>query len=554
MKRLFAVFLGLIVFMTMSSAVFAQEDAGQKGDLYILFTSDVHCGAADGFGYVGLQQIRDTLEAQGHTTLLVDDGDAIQGDAIGTLSKGEDIIDIMNSLHYDAVIPGDHEFDYGMDQFLSLTQKAEFPYVSCNFNKEGELVFPPYVILEAAGYRIAFVGITTPTTLTESTPKYFQDENGNYIYGFMEDETGDALYEAVQKAVDDARAEGVDYVYAMAHLGLSEADAPWTYADVISHTNGIDVFFDGHSHDTEQLVMQNKDGEDVPRSACGTKFDAIGYSHITADKGIEDTNIWSWPNQESAPDLLGIQNEETPEIEAVFKDVEEDLKEVVASTDVELTINDPTEVEESGDPVRVVRRAETNLGDLCADAFRTVLDTDIGVINAGGVRASIPKGDITYGDIIAVFPFNNQTCVIEATGQQILDALEWGVRAEPDEDGAFLQVSGMSYEVDLSVPSGCQENAIGECTGIEGERRVKNVMVGEDPLDPEKTYTVGGIEYSLLNNGDGQTAFDNATVLKDRVMLDNQLLITYITDTLGGVVGEGYEELTGQGRITIVGN
>ena len=130
----------------------------KNGDIYILFTSDVHCGIDSGFGYAGLWQIRNTLESQGYETILVDDGDAIQGETIGTLSKGEKIIELMNAVGYDVAIPGNHEFDYGMDNFLKLAEEVDFPYISCNFNYMGEPVFDPYVIIEAAGKKIAFVG------------------------------------------------------------------------------------------------------------------------------------------------------------------------------------------------------------------------------------------------------------------------------------------------------------------------------------------------------------------------------------------------------------
>ena len=116
----------------------------KNGDIYILFTSDVHCGIDSGFGYAGLWQIRNTLESQGYETILVDDGDAIQGETIGTLSKGEKIIELMNAVGYDVAIPGNHEFDYGMDNFLKLAEEADFPYISCNFNYMGEPVFDPY--------------------------------------------------------------------------------------------------------------------------------------------------------------------------------------------------------------------------------------------------------------------------------------------------------------------------------------------------------------------------------------------------------------------------
>ena len=526
--------------------------AEKNGEIYILFTSDVHCGVDQGFGYAGLAQVRAQLEAQGYTTLLVDDGDSIQGEPIGTVSKGEIVIDLMNTLAYDVAIPGNHDFDYGLDTFLALTERAQFPYVSCNFNKGGELVLQPYVIKEAAGLKIAFVGVTTPRTLVTSTPKYFQDEEGNFVYGFFQDGTGEGVYQAVQSAVDAARADGADFVYLMGHLGDEEACHPWNYADVLSNTSGIDVLLDGHSHDTEQVVMQNKNGENVTRSACGTKLNCIGYSHINADGEIDDTGIWAWPNKVSAVSLLGIDNAVGQAVAAEQQELEEMLGQVVANNQVELTINDAEAVDDSGNPIRMVRRAETNLGDLCADAYRDQSGADIAFVNGGGVRANIARGQVTYGDILKVHPFGNEMCVVEVTGQQVLDALEWGSRSVPDENGGFLQVSGLTYEIHSYIPSGCTSDENGMCTGISGERRVKNVMVNGETIDPAKTYTLASHNYMLLNNGDGYTAFDGAPVLQDSVKLDNQVLMDYIIDTLGGEIGTDYADAAGQGRIVVV--
>ncbi len=531
----------------------AEEPAAEKnGEVMILYTSDIHCGINQGFGLAGLKQIRDSLEAQGYTTILVDDGDAIQGEMVGVFTNGERMIDLMNAMQYDVAIPGNHEFDYGMEQFLALTEKAEFPYISCNFVKNGEKVFAPYVIKEAAGIKIAFVGITTPETITSSTPKYFQNEEGEFIYGFMQDETGEALYQAVQKAVDDARAEGADYVYVMAHLGLLGVSAPYTYVDVISHTSGIDVFLDGHSHDTDQVIMKNKDGEDVVRSAVGTKMNSIGHSLISPEKGVIDTAIWSWPNKDSAPSLLNIRNEMADKVDAALAEVDEAMSGEVGSSAVDLTIFDPNEKDTNGNPIRMVRRAETNLGDLCADAVRNVTGADIGIFNGGGVRTSISKGKITLGSVISVHPFGNEICMVEVTGQQILDALEWASSAVPDEMGGFMQVSGMTYEIDVAVPSGCQKDENNMFAGIEGERRVKNVMIGGEPIDSAKTYTLAGTNYTLLAHGDGQTGFDGATLLENGTKLDYQVLIEYIEDHLGGEIGEEYADPYGQGRIKIL--
>ena len=529
-----------------------EAPAGEKnGDIFVLYTSDVHCGIDQGFGYGGLSQLRGSLEAQGYTTLLVDNGDAIQGDVIGTVTKGESIIQLMNAVGYDIAIPGNHEFDYGMENFLSLVEKADFPYISCNFRREGSDVFAPYVIREAAGKRIAFVGVTTPTTITSSTPKYFQNEQGEFLYDFCQDPTGEELYAAVQEAVDSARDQGADYVLVMGHIGNEESCSPWTYADIISHTEGIDVFLDGHSHDTNQVVMKNKNGESVIRTACGTKLAAVGWVKIPADGSGITADIYTWNNDVSIPTLLDLRNSVVDKVTEINAQLDSSLSNVVAKTTAPLTINDPVAVDEKGSPIRMIRRGETNLGDLCADAYRVQLGADVAFCNGGGIRASLNSGDITLRDILRVHPFNNELCVVTATGQQILDALEWGAQAAPHESGAFLQVSGLSYEVHTYLDSSCVADENGMFQGVTGEYRVKNVRIGGEPIDLEATYTVASINYLLRNGGSGFSMF---TECEGHLTgcLDNQALIDYIQNSLGGIIGAGYEDPYGDGRIQIV--
>ena len=533
-----------------SSEAEVKTPVEKNGEVYILVTSDVHCGVNQGFGYAGLAEVRQSLEDQGYTTILVDDGDSIQGEAMGTLTQGEADIRLMNAVGYDVVIPGNHEFDYGADRFLELVDEADFKYISCNFNRQGELVFDPYAIVDTGTMKIGFVGMTTPESLTSSNPVHFQDESGETIYGFMQNEDGSGVYEAVQKAVDAARADGADYVYVMGHMGLEETAKPYTYADVISHTNGIDAFLDGHSHDTEQIVMKNKDGEEVYRCAVGTKMHCIGYSHITAD-GIEETGIWSWPNDIDAPTLLGIDNPVNDAVQAELAALDEILGQEVCEIPFNLMDKDPEIKDLSGNAVRLVRLTETNLGDLCADAYREIADADIAFMNGGGIRAGIEKGEVTYGEIIAVFPFGNNVCVIEATGQQILDALEWGSRGVPEENGGFLQVSGLTYEIDSTVDNPCTADPEGNMTGISGKRRVGNVLVDGEPIDPDATYTLAGQSFVLLDNGDGYTCFDGCNVLYPEVCLDNQALIKYMTEHLKDGGGSEYTDPYGQGRIVI---
>ena len=547
MKKLLGLFLALAMLMTGVAMAESAEPVFTQ-DVVVLFTSDVHCGVDQGFGYAGLAAVRDNLAKTNHV-LLVDNGDSIQGEPIGTMTTGESNIELMNAVGYDIATIGNHEFDYGMDRFLELTKRANFPYISAIFMHNDELVFAPYVIKEFDGVKIAFVGITTPKTTTSSTPKYFQDETGKFVYTFCQDETGEKLYAAVQKAVDDARAEGAAYVVAMAHLGIEGESAPWMSTDVIANTTGINALLDGHSHSIlEQEKVKNKDGEEVLLAACGTKLQAIGYLRISAKDGSMATGLYKWDtsNAVSLPDLIGLDNEVATKVNEAMDTLNEKLGEVVAKSAVDLVISDPET------DVRIVRTAETNLGDLCADAYRDQSGADIAFVNGGGIRVKIAAGDITLNDILKVHPFGNALCVVEATGQQILDALEWGSRVVPEETGGFLQVSGLTYEIHTYIESSCTADENGLFTGVAGEYRVKNVKVGGEDLDVNKTYTLACHDYLLKNAGDGFTMFQQDTLLQDSVKLDNQVLIDYITGTLNGVVGEAYANPYGQGRIVAV--
>ena len=529
----------------------AQDENEDKKDIMILYTSDIHCGIDEGFGYAGLEQIRKYEQEKGYEVILVDDGDNIQGDPLGLLTKGDALIDLMNKMGYSVAIPGNHEFDYGVDNFLSLAEKAQFKYISCNFQYKGENVFDPYVIREIGGRKIGFVGVTTPTTITASKPTLFEDENGEFVYSFLQDETGEGVYNAVQSAVDNARKEGAEYVIVLGHLGNEEQCRPWTYADVISHTNGIDAFLDGHSHDTDQVIMKNKDGKEVPRSACGTKMQHIGWCRIPAE-GEVTAGIYSWTLDDSAPEVLGIENEMSAAVKEARGSISKLLEGKIAVSEQEMTIYDPVAVDPEWGKVRMIRRAETNLGDLCTDAYRFMTGADIALLGGGGIRVSIPAGDVTMKNMYEVFPFGNEICVVQATGQQILDALEWGAAAVPGENGGFMQVSGLSYEIHTYIDSTCTKDVNGMFTGVAGERRVRNVKVNGTPIDPDALYNVAGNDYWFLNGGDGQTAFNGAERVDAGGMLDVQVLVDYLTRELDGVIGKEYSDPTGQGRIVIV--
>ncbi|MBQ6234533.1 MAG: 5'-nucleotidase C-terminal domain-containing protein [Clostridia bacterium] len=522
----------------------------------VLFTNDVHCGIRDGWGYAGVADLKKTLEAEGNEVFLVDAGDHVQGGPIGSLTQGEAIIDIMNFVGYDLATLGNHEFDYGMDQTFALVEQANYPYVSANFVKVdgNEPVLDAYKIFEANGKKIAFVGLSTPESITKSTPTYFMNEdNTAYVYGFCQDATGEGVYAAAQAAIDAARAEGADYVIIVGHMGIDEQSSPWMSTEIIANITGADAFIDGHSHSVINQVVEDKNvgGKGVLHGQTGTKLANVGKLTIDAEGGM---TLEILPASEKVKD--------DPETDAYIKEIEDEFNEllnsVVAHTDHDLTINDP----DTG--ARAVRKAETNLGDLCADAYRTMFDADIAFVNGGGVRANIPTGDITFQQIINVHPFGNTAVLAEVTGQQILDALEHGAASNPGESGGFLQVAGLKYEIHNYLPANeiIDDQKMWVSNAGLDEYRVKNVQVlnketGEyEDLDLTKKYTLASHNYMLMDMGDGYAMFGaNITILNDSGIADNKVLIDYI-QSMPEVDGvhqvEGYTDPRGEGRITIV--
>ena len=547
-KRIALVMVIAFVGLTMVFAQGAAEALEAQKDIVVLYTNDVHCAIDNNIGYAGLATYKAEMEKD-NFVVLVDAGDAIQGDTIGTVSKGEYLVDIMNEVGYDFCVLGNHEFDYGTDVLSSLLEKAKAQYLNATITYTGNgknllAKTVPYAIERYGFLDVAFIGVSTPESITKSTPRYFM-EGDEFVYDFA---AGEDLYKTVQSVVDEVREKGADFVVVISHLGVEEGSEPNRATDLIANTTGIDALIDGHSHTTAPFeLIADKSGKKVVYTQTGTKLNAIGKLTITKDGSIKAE--------------LVSEAEKDPEVTAFIDNLKSEYESlvntVVAHTAVELSITD-----ENG--VRAVRNRETAIGDLCADAYRAVADTDIAFVNGGGIRATIKKGDITTANMISVHPYGNYLCSCYATGAEILDALEHSVAntqavAAQDgkavgESGGFLQVSGLKFTIDTAIPSSVKKDDKGLFVAVEGERRVKDVYVeknGEwEPIDPEATYTVACHNYMLQDMGDGYTMFADNQYILDNVMLDNQVIITYICDFLGGNVGEEYS--APQGRITII--
>lgn len=542
----------VLIFVLATSFMSGCAKKKPADDIIILFTNDVHCGVDENIGYAGLAAYKKYCQSLTPNVTLVDCGDAIQGDLIGTVSDGEYIVDIMNKVGYDLAILGNHEFDYGMEQLSALISKANATYLAANVTYSGSETnaladTKPYEIISYGDVDVAFIGVSTPYTVTSSTPTYFM-EGDEFVYKFQNGSESE-LYTCVQGYVDECEEKGADYVILLTHLGNTDAYTPYSSIDLINNTVGVDVVLDAHEHSTIPCdIEKNKNGESVLLSSTGTKLNNIGQLVITASGNISVGLISDTPDRDSETENY---------VKSIQESYEKTLNAVIATNTVNLT--GYTE-----DGIRLVRNRETNIGNFCADAYRAIAGADIAMVNGGGVRADIPIGDVTYADIISVHPFGNTLCMVEATGQEIADALEVSMYkvqkeyavdgAALGENGSFLQVSGIRFTVDTSIESTVVFDENFMMTSLGDNRRVKDIeILGDDgkyvPLDLSKTYKVASHNYLLAESGCSHNIFgDNNFLIKD-AMSDYEILITYLTDHLDGKIGEKYASI--EGRVTI---
>lgn len=523
-------------------------------DIVILYTSDVHCGIDENIGYDALSAYKKQLEKDYYVTLM-DAGDNISGDFIGAVSKGEYIIDIMNEVGYDSMTFGNHEFDYGMDTLKQRVEQFNGDVLSCNFKyigkKENKFSkVKPYKIISYGKKKVGFVGVTTPYTIVDSTPSYFQ-EDGEFAYSFTGDDA-EEFYACAQDNIDACYKQKADYVIVLAHLGEGDEYAPYSSIDLINNTKGVTAIFDGHSHKTISHNAKDKEGKDVPLLEPGYQMSQVGQLTIKKDKTIETKLI----------DKIEGKDPHTSELMAnIHQKVDELANKVVATSDLALSIKGP-------EGTRMIRNREMPIGNLVADAYRIMSEAQIGFTNGGGIREDLKAGDITYSDIKAINPFGNRIDTALVTGQTLADYLEFascrvdkdyyeekdGTLVPKGENGGFAHVSGMKYTVDTSIPTPVVFDEKNMFVKVDGERRVKDIKVLEEneyvDIQMNKFYLVASHNYYLEECGDGANMFKDIKIIKKDLMLDYECLANYIVDVLKGHLKEKYS--APEGRITIL--
>lgn len=441
---------------------------GTGTHITILHTNDTHARAVEAspaMGYAKVAGIADKYRSENPNTLLLDAGDAVHGTTFATLVNGESIVKVMNEMGYQAIVPGNHEFNYGSKHLVELADMMNFPMISANVKKDdGSLLFDPYIIKEIDGVKVGIIALSTPETMYKTNPKNVEGLD-----------ITDSAAEA-KVWVNEIRSK-VDVVVVLGHLG-QDASSTDTSLKVVKEVPGIDVFIDGHSHTILQDGLVSDNGTLIASAGEYTNF--VGVIDLWVDGGKVTKKQATLIDETEAKDIK--PNEKVAAlVNSIQKEQEPILKEEVANTAILL------------DGKREqVRAGETNLGDLLADALRDVSNADIALTNGGGIRASIEKGIVTKGDIITVLPFGNQVVTLDVKGSDVLAALENGVASYPEPSGGFPQVSGMTFSIDTSAAEGS---------------RVHSVTIGGKALDPEATYTlatndftaVGGDEYTMFN-------------------------------------------------------
>lgn len=526
----------------------SEENTTEAEPIYIVYTNDIHSYIYNtvkdendedkpGLRMSNVAALVSDMEAEGKNVILVDAGDELQGDVYGAFDEGESIIELMNACGYDLATPGNHDFDFGMNAFFNRIEEANYPYISCNFHAlvESENPLDDSHIFEMGGKKIAFIGVTTPETITSSTPTYFQNEKGEYIYTIDGVNGAKDMYDSVQNSIDKVREEA-DYIIAIGHVGVGvdEKRNNISSYDVIANVEGLDAFIDGHSHTViENELVKDKSGKEVLLTQTGSYLNNIGLMEINADK-VTSSLINSYDNIDA--NVASLEKE-------LNDRVMDKMGEKVAKLSTTMYVNNPDDLSK-----RLIRSREMNSGDIISDSvywyFNDVIDIncDVAIANGGGIRSQLNSGDVTYMNIKAVEPFGNMVCLIQATGQQILDALEMGTTVIgewddewdiPAENGGFLHVAGMQYTIDSTIPSSVKTKGDGMFEAVDGAYRVKDVKIYNkesskyEDIDLEKKYTVGGINYILRNSGNGLGMFSDDELIIDFVGQDYSILGMY---------------------------
>jgi 5'-nucleotidase len=433
----------------------------------ILYFHDAHeigpvvSDGHDRGGVARLSTAIDGVRADNPATAVVFGGDLAGGSLFGGLYKGFPMVEAFNTIGVDLAGFGQHDFDFGVDNARELVAASDFPWITSNLlDAEGK----PFVedgtwaVQRVGKLRVGYIGLTDAIETTSAADQ------------LVERDAVAAARQAVDEMTDAAR---VDLVVAVTQRPMADNH------DLARAVPELDAVFGEEVTEYESVVEYEGD---VPLMAAEGNMGSLIRLDVTRHRG----DLRLTPSVVEVDDSVAPDPELRALEERYAAEMEENLSEVLATVATPL---DDTE------PVR--RSREARLGNLVADAFRATHGTDVGWVNGGGLRATVPGPDFTLRDAYSVAPFDNKVMAVDVTGARLRQALEQGVARVQDNGGGFPQVSGLTYTYAPAAPVGS---------------RVAEVRVGGEPLDPAATYSVAVTNY-VVGGGDGVTGFDDADVL-----------------------------------------
>jgi len=456
------------------------KQAAPTAEIVILHTNDTHGRVVGDDEYIiGIDRIA-AIHKSMPNSILVDAGDALHGLPIATINGGMDIAGLMNVAGYNAMVIGNHEFNYGWERLSALRDAAGFPFLTSNVAlPDGSSLLDDIAIIEIDGVKIGLFGIITEATVHSAMP--------DYIQGLM-------FYDPVQTAREKAeylRSHDVHVVIALCHLGNTPYNGTLS-TELASQVPEIDVIIDGHSH-TKLPDGLTENG--VLIAQTGNHGENLGKVTLSIEKGaiVSKTAalITFEEAQKTAPD----------------ESVSEMLTAIMANIDI--ILSEPigeSAVDMSSERSPGVRTQEVPLGSLVADSYRSAADADIAIANGGDIRADVISGVVTMGDIISILPFGNTLMVKEITPAILYDVLENGVSGiitdlelnidyEQSAQGRFPQISGFSFVYDPTAPVGLRVVSI---TMDDGRELSPDDNTSILTLAGSNYVMTGGDEYSML--------------------------------------------------------
>ena len=525
-NKVVSIIIAVCLIVTMVPFMAYADETVLSDEIVVLYSSDINGGVAENIGVAGMAAYANEMKATHKYVEVVDAGNAAGGTVLASISKGEYVVEAMNAAGYTMAVPGSKEFSYGVSALASdLNTAADFNYISCNFGVAGteSQFFRPYIVKTYGDVKIAYIGISDPDIINHYQSEFVLSD-GTPLYTFAEGNNGKELYAKVQAAIDAAKKEGADYIIAVGNL-RNTTDG-FSAKSVIQNTSGINAFINSNSGKAsggEQV--RGKDGTVAMLTSPGAGINNIGILKIEAGKSLTTQLLTSYK-------LRDVKTADT--VEDLTDEYSSALKEVFATASSKLEAA-------STSGTRTIESGETNFGDLAADAYRAVTGADVALVDASEITTNISVGGISYNDVIRAIPANDGISVAQISGFDLMDALEMSARLYPAKNKNFLQVSGITFDIQETVLTSVTTDALGNFVSVNDDYRVTNVMVGGKPLDLMGTYTVAGSN-SLLNGETGYAMLTNGPLTKLNVSTDNLALITYISDDLKGSVGSAYSK------------